>query len=79
MEELLDEMERILASGSKINIDYHINETIDEDKQEEKLTLAELEDQEIVDDDTFRLVINAQLIARYGLPVLKITAKGGSS
>ena len=46
---------------------------------EERLTLAELEDREIVDDDTFRLVINAQLIARYGLPVLKITAKGGSS
>ena len=46
---------------------------------EERLTLAELEEREIIDDDTFRLVINAQLIARYGLPVLKITAKGGSS
>jgi ATP-dependent DNA helicase RecQ len=35
MEELLDEMEQIVDSGTKLNIDYYINEVIDEDKQEE--------------------------------------------
>lgn len=61
MEELLDEMERILASGSKINIDYHINETIDEDKQEELIEYwktsetGSLEEalEDLADDDYF--------------------------
>lgn len=34
-DELLTEIERIVASGTKINIDYYINEVIDEYKQEE--------------------------------------------
>lgn len=34
-DELLTEIERIVASGTKINIDYFINEVIDEYKQEE--------------------------------------------
>jgi ATP-dependent DNA helicase RecQ len=35
MMQLLDEIESIVQSGTKINIDYYINETIDEDKQED--------------------------------------------
>ncbi|MBW6481229.1 MAG: ATP-dependent DNA helicase RecQ, partial [Bacteroidales bacterium] len=34
-EELLTEIESIVASGTKIDINYYINEVIDEDKQEE--------------------------------------------
>lgn len=33
-DDLLTEIERILDSGTKINIDYYINDTIDEDHQE---------------------------------------------
>ena len=35
MDELLTEMEHIISSGSKLNIDYYINETIDQDLQDE--------------------------------------------
>jgi len=35
MPQLLDEIESIVQSGTKINIDYYINQTIDEDKQED--------------------------------------------
>lgn len=35
MDDLLTEIEHILSSGTKINLDYYINEEIDEDKQEE--------------------------------------------
>ncbi|MCQ2297712.1 MAG: DNA helicase RecQ [Bacteroidales bacterium] len=35
MDELLTEMEHIISSGAKLNIDYYINETIEEDHQEE--------------------------------------------
>lgn len=35
MEELLTEIEAIVNSGTRINIDYYINKVIDEDKQEE--------------------------------------------
>ena len=34
-EELLTEIEHIVDSGTKVNLDYYINEMIDEDKQEE--------------------------------------------
>ncbi len=34
-DELLTEIESIVASGTKLGISYHINQTIDEDKQEE--------------------------------------------
>lgn len=37
MDELLTEMEHIISSGSKINIDYYINDIIEEDHQEELL------------------------------------------
>ena len=37
MDELLTEMEHIISSGSKLNIDYYINEVIEEDHQEELL------------------------------------------
>ncbi len=35
MSELLDEIESIVQSGTKLNIDYYIDEVIDEDKQED--------------------------------------------
>lgn len=35
MSELLNEIEAIVNSGTKLNIDYYINKAIDEDKQEE--------------------------------------------
>ncbi len=35
MPQLLDEIEAIVNSGTKINIDYYINEVLDEDHQEE--------------------------------------------
>lgn len=35
MHELLDEIESIVQSGTKLNIDYYINEVIDEDKQDD--------------------------------------------
>ncbi|MDA3779056.1 MAG: DNA helicase RecQ [Bacteroidales bacterium] len=35
MRELLDEIESIVQSGTRLNIDYYINNVIDEDKQED--------------------------------------------
>ena len=35
MHDLLDEIESIVHSGTKLNLDYYINEVIDEDKQED--------------------------------------------
>jgi len=35
MHELLDEIESIVQSGTKLNLDYYINQVIDEDKQED--------------------------------------------
>lgn len=35
MDELMDEMEAIVNSGTKLNIDYWVDETLDEDQQEE--------------------------------------------
>ncbi len=35
MEELIKEMERIVYQGTKLNIDYYINEILDEEQQEE--------------------------------------------
>ncbi|NOQ26866.1 MAG: DNA helicase RecQ [Bacteroidales bacterium] len=35
MNQLLDEIESIVQSGTKINIDYYINDKIDEDKQDD--------------------------------------------
>ena len=35
MEELISEIESIVYSGTKINIDYYINEILDEDQQDE--------------------------------------------
>lgn len=35
MEDLMTEIEHIISSGSKVNIDYYINENIEEDHQEE--------------------------------------------
>ena len=35
MDEMLEEMETIVASGTKLNLDYAIDEMVDEDDQEE--------------------------------------------
>ncbi len=35
MSSLLDEIEAIINSGTKLNLDYYINEVMDEDKQDE--------------------------------------------
>lgn len=35
IEEIIDEIEAIVASGTKINIDYYINDILDEEEQEE--------------------------------------------
>ena len=35
MDELIDELEAIVYSGTKVNIGYYINEIIDEEKQNE--------------------------------------------
>ncbi|TNF30021.1 MAG: DNA helicase RecQ [Bacteroidetes bacterium] len=35
MDELLTEIEHIVSSGTKVNIDYYIDEVVDEDKQDE--------------------------------------------
>ena len=37
LEELLEEMETIVASGTKLNLDYAINQMVDEDDQSEIL------------------------------------------
>ena len=37
MDELLTEMEHIISSGAKLNIDYYINDVIEADHQEELL------------------------------------------
>ena len=35
IDELISEIENIVASGTKINIDYHLNNIIDEESQKE--------------------------------------------
>ncbi|MES2628405.1 MAG: DNA helicase RecQ [Bacteroidota bacterium] len=35
LDEIIEELERIVSSGTRVNIDYHINEVIDEDVQDE--------------------------------------------
>ncbi len=67
MKRLIAEIEAIVSSGTKVNIDYHINEILDEDQQEEILeyfTEAESDDLETAleefdhdyDDDEMRLM-----------------------
>ena len=45
----------------------------------DNFTLSDLEDREAVDDSTFRLVVSAVLIARYGMDVLKIGSESGAA
>jgi ATP-dependent DNA helicase RecQ len=35
MDDLLTEIEHIVSSGTKVNLDYYINEEVDEDKQDD--------------------------------------------
>jgi len=64
MEELMEEMESIVASGTKININYFINDNLDEEQQEEifdyfmeaesddiRMALDELDDDEYTGED----------------------------
>ena len=44
---------------------------------DDKIELADMVNPEIIDDEAFRLIVNAQLIALYGLPVLNITERTG--
>lgn len=37
------------------------------------VTVSELDDTELIEDEVFRLIINAMLIARYGLTAMKLT------
>ena len=37
LEELITEIERIVSSGTKVNINYYLNDIIDDDKQQEAL------------------------------------------
>lgn len=39
------------------------------------VTLTELADPELVDDDAFRLIINAMLIAQYGIAAMNLKKK----
>jgi ATP-dependent DNA helicase RecQ len=49
MNDLLKEIEAIVNSGTKLNLDYYINEVIDEDRQEEIYTYfkEEAEDESV--------------------------------
>ena len=44
---------------------------------DDKIELSDMVNPEIIDDEAFRLIVNAQLIALYGLPVLNITERTG--
>jgi len=50
IEELLDEIEAIVNSGTKLNIDYYINHIIDEDHQEDVFNYFKEADTDSIDD-----------------------------
>ena len=41
--------------------------------------MSELDDTELIEDEVFRLIINAMLIARYGLIAMKLTKEGDAN
>lgn len=43
------------------------------------VTVSELDDTELIEDEVFRLIINAMLIARYGLIAMKLTKEGDAN
>ena len=43
------------------------------------VTVSELDDTELIGDEVFRLIINAMLIARYGLAAMKLTKEGDAN
>ncbi|MAZ57920.1 MAG: ATP-dependent DNA helicase RecQ [Flavobacteriales bacterium] len=55
MDTLIDEIEIIVNSGTKINIDYHINEILDEEQQEEirEYFLYEAKNDSIIEADSY--------------------------
>jgi len=50
LEELLDEIETIVASGTKVNINYFIDEIMDEEKQEEVMEYFKESDTDSIDE-----------------------------
>ena len=42
----------------------------------EAVTMADLADPEVIDPEALRLIVNATLIARYGLAAFQIRARG---
>lgn len=48
--ELLDEIERIVSSGTKVDINYYIRENVDEEKQEEVLDYFKTSESDSVDE-----------------------------
>ena len=41
--------------------------------------VSELDDTELIEDEVFRLIINAMLIARYGLTAMKLTKEANTN
>ncbi|MFZ4614020.1 MAG: helix-turn-helix domain-containing protein, partial [Bacteroidia bacterium] len=49
-DEFLTELEAIVASGTKLNLDYYIDEVIDEEKQEEVFDYFRTAETDSIDD-----------------------------
>ena len=49
MEELLDELESIVKSGTKLNIDYELREFLDEDVEQEMMDFIRTLDEDDLD------------------------------
>ena len=56
--ELLTEIETIVASGTKVNIDYFIEEEIDEEKQDEVLEYFKESKSDSIEDALNELGVN---------------------
>jgi ATP-dependent DNA helicase RecQ len=78
MEQLLEEMETIVASGTKLNLDYAINEMVDEDDQQDILDYfkgCETSDLKLAQDELSDLsldweqlkIMRIKFLAQYGM------------
>ncbi len=78
LEELLDEMETIVASGTKLNLDYAINEMVDEDDQQDileyfkgcetsSLQVAQEELSDLGLDSEQLKIMRIKFLAKYGM------------
>jgi ATP-dependent DNA helicase RecQ len=50
MDEILDEIESIVSSGTKINLNYYIDELIEDDRQEEVFDFFKTAESDSIDD-----------------------------